>query len=888
MNSKSPILLTILCCTSLAVNAQLTSYVDLNDGRPTPNVILLLTDDLGWQDTKTYDIDDPSHYETPNIDALAEEGVQFWQAYSPAPTCSPSRCAIMSGNHPARAQKTHVSGGEPPSPNSNNSRMMDPWYSGRMPENEVTLARVLQENGYTTGHAGKWHMSKNHAAFPQPENQGFDITTSSRGVTTKQLPNRLSNFSTNSMSDPYRLDENGFPFHQNNQDALDFLENNNDTPFFLYYATWLVHAPIQTRSESLLIKYLDILGMDYPTSPNSLNVEVQNNPYYCAMVEMLDYYTGQIFDYLEITDDPRWPGHKLSENTYIIFTSDNGGMERVAGETVTDNFPLDKGKINSKEGGIRVPLIVTGPGISEGLESEVMVNGLDLYPTILSLLDINVPENKNLDGDNLSSLLLNDPTDSSLVLDKNGEIRNTMMWHFPHSAYQSALREGDYKLIRNYNFASNPSTQEFELYKLYDSSNGVMTRLDIEESNNLSSALPELRAEMNDKLTTLLTEMNASYPSFNPLVNTNVNNELIPTNLMHSVSDNNVTFTFQENGAEVVHANLIYTLNGGETYEEWFSLPLAITPEINIITTELPIGTTHYILNLIDENDFLVSFPEVPAKNDITSNSFTPYAFTNLVDTPTLSVGNSWYHNYSPNEFNVSIASVNSGTLLAADNAVPTPSTFGNESTIVAKFTKSNGIHSSIKFNLPSILTEDKKDQAIFKIKLLVPQNTTATNNNIKVLLRDGSDTSTQISIAYNINVFSQWQEYTFDFSTVDFRTSSYSDIYLFFAQPDHDFDGTGNVYYFDAFQGPAIETLSTNNLLEKKYPKIYPNPVKETFQISETILTANIFNILGQKVKSFSKNQNEYSISNLPNGIYFIEFFLNDTTKFTNRIVKK
>ena len=85
------------------------------NGRPTqPNVVLLLTDDLGWQDVKCYDIDDPSPMETPNIDALAKQGVMFWQAYAPAPTCAPTRCAIMSGNHPARAQKTHVVGGAPP------------------------------------------------------------------------------------------------------------------------------------------------------------------------------------------------------------------------------------------------------------------------------------------------------------------------------------------------------------------------------------------------------------------------------------------------------------------------------------------------------------------------------------------------------------------------------------------------------------------------------------------------------------------------------------------------------------------------------------------------------------------------------------------------------
>lgn len=228
------------------------SVVDLHGstGRPEqPNVILLLTDDLGWQDVKCYDIDEPSPMETPNIDALAKKGVMFWQAYSPAPTCAPTRCAIMSGNHPARAQKTHVVGGAPPAPyNRKAHRVFAPWYSGRMPADEVTLARVMQQNGYVTGHAGKWHMAINHNSYPQPEDQGFDFTRADRGATSPMRPHRLTGFATDKPDDPYRLDENGFPYHQNSEDALEFLRTHKDQPFFLYYATWLVHAPIHRKS----------------------------------------------------------------------------------------------------------------------------------------------------------------------------------------------------------------------------------------------------------------------------------------------------------------------------------------------------------------------------------------------------------------------------------------------------------------------------------------------------------------------------------------------------------------------------------------------------------------------------------------------------------------
>ncbi|MDP4878436.1 MAG: sulfatase-like hydrolase/transferase, partial [Opitutales bacterium] len=286
---------------------------------PKPNVVLILADDLGWQDLKCYDVDEPSPYDTPYLDAFSKKGVLFWQAYSPAPTCSPSRCAIISGNHPARAQKTHVVGGQPPSARSSRSRMMDPWYSGRMPEDTFTLARALNANGYTTGHAGKWHIAMDHSAFPQPKDVGFDYTHSSRGAhSSRGLDNRLKGFATTAEKDPYRLDENGFPYHQNNEDALTFIRENKDEPFFLYYCTWLVHSPIVTRNEALLKKYADRMGVE-PTLKSDKSMQGQKDPFYGAMVESLDYYVGQVIKYLETTEDPRWLGHMLSENTYVIF-----------------------------------------------------------------------------------------------------------------------------------------------------------------------------------------------------------------------------------------------------------------------------------------------------------------------------------------------------------------------------------------------------------------------------------------------------------------------------------------------------------------------------------------------------------------------------------------
>ena len=113
-----------------------------------PNVVIIYTDDLGWQDVKCYDIDAPSPYETPHIDALAKRGVMFWNAYSPAPTCSPSRGGILAGKHPARLQRTHVLGGKPPgAKKATRDRLINPWHMGRLAVEETTIAQVLRANG---------------------------------------------------------------------------------------------------------------------------------------------------------------------------------------------------------------------------------------------------------------------------------------------------------------------------------------------------------------------------------------------------------------------------------------------------------------------------------------------------------------------------------------------------------------------------------------------------------------------------------------------------------------------------------------------------------------------------------------------------------------------
>jgi arylsulfatase A-like enzyme len=573
---------------------------------PAPNIVLMLIDDLGWQEMKCYDIDAPSPADTPNMDALAKRGILFRHGYSPAPSCTPSRCAIMSGNHPARAQTTCVAGGKAPEAKPN-KKMITPWFRGGMPANEQTIARTLRENGYKTGHAGKWHMGAG------PIDQGFDFTTyedaSNRRGVAKGMGDRLQNFATDQPGDPFRLDAEGFPTDSVTVGALKFMETNKDKPFFLYYATWLVHTPIQSRSKALLDKYCQRLGVD-PANRKEWPVGVgQKNPFFCAMVETLDHYVGQLVTFLETTDDPRNPGHKLIDNTYILFTSDNGGVEGSKGEGVSDNAPLDKGKTSPREGGVRVPFLVAGPGIPAGKESDVVVNGLDFYPTILSMAGVKKPEGKNLDGADLLPLLTGAVEDSSLVLDQNGKPRTEMIWHYPHGSMQSTIRAGDFKLIRNYNTDSG-KPPALELYRLVDTKDGKSARVDIEEAKNLAAEQPEKAAELDARLTEILTEMKASLPYWNPTCQSPVtNHEKVPAVTGHTVDGQTVTATFQENGARVVRADAIYTTkdSGGQ----WFRMIGEV--ENGTAKLTLPPEATETFINLIDENNFMVSYPQAAA-----------------------------------------------------------------------------------------------------------------------------------------------------------------------------------------------------------------------------------------------------------------------------------
>ncbi|CAH8283019.1 putative secreted protein (Por secretion system target) [Mariniflexile fucanivorans] len=257
-----------------------------------------------------------------------------------------------------------------------------------------------------------------------------------------------------------------------------------------------------------------------------------------------------------------------------------------------------------------------------------------------------------------------------------------------------------------------------------------------------------------------------------------------------------------------------------------------------------------------------------------------------------LDAGNEWYHNYSPDTFGVTLNEVQGGVFLEQASAVATPTTTGNSSPLVAKFTKGEDAHSQLKFQLPTVITTADQSSAIFKIRTYVPSTNVdgSSGRRLRLFLRDGVETVEQKSVTIDVTVFDKWQEYTFDFTGVALTEGvSYSTVNLLFDQPDAGFLATGNVYYLDAFQGPSAATLPVNEFeLNSASIVAYPNPVTNSFQIDSSINIENVklYNVTGRLLKTFN-TQSNYDISDLATGMYIA----NIKTEFGSkslRIVKK
>ncbi|EMI52031.1 N-acetylgalactosamine 6-sulfate sulfatase (GALNS) [Rhodopirellula sallentina SM41] len=606
---------------------------------PKPNIVHILTDDLGWQDPVCFDVDGETPFETPNLDRLAKHGRKFMQAYSPSPTCAPSRAAYISGQYPAHTGIYHVLGGKLPRAYSPNFTHINPFYRYRLPLTEMTIPKELKKAGYATGHVGKWHLGGRSNGYPFPGNYGFDIgyvddlgkggtyypdpdiwgprvqlRDQHNGLAKSMKPHRLTGWATDDPKDPFQLDKDGRPFDKTLDVALKWLEKHHAEPFFLNYCTYYVHSPIQTRNRERLEYYCKKMGYEFPTDPGVTNKGRggKTDPYYATMVDTLDWMIGKVVTYLEETDDPRNPGHKLLDNTYIIVSSDNGGLVKRSGGTITDNSPLRAGKQDIHEGGVRVPFIVRGPNVPVDSVCETPISLIDLYPTFVDLAGLPPSQNPKLDGCNIRPLIEGRDTVARFA---DGSSRERIFFYYPiELSAGCAMRKGPWKIYRNLSPGNNKSPL-VELFRLY---NDDGTMADVGERNNLAEEMPELTNQLLAELDEFLTEANVSYPFKNPGIDSHPKHDNVPKVVERGDNGDRIWVEVEtgENKSAIVDAKLLYTVNGSlleasrGRREMWFEEPAEIRG--GHIEGTVPPGTSHATFCMRDSEGFLVMSEELP------------------------------------------------------------------------------------------------------------------------------------------------------------------------------------------------------------------------------------------------------------------------------------
>ena len=630
-----------------------------------PNIVHILTDDLGWQDIACYyramHDGEESLYETPHMDRLAAKGRRFMQAYSPAPTCAPSRAAYMAGQYTPHTGVLSVLGGRLARPYNARHAYMDPFYSCRLDLDTPIIADVLKEAGYTTAHIQKWHIGGRSEGYPGPLDYGFDFsldwqnmyyndpelydpsdrkTANTNGVYSPMSPDRITGFAASyDPRDPYTLDPNDDdrPFDSVVDLSLRWMDKVRGAgqPFFMNFCTKFVHGPFSTRDRKRLEHYCKKMGVPFPTDSGRIaNMDPGfRNPYYAAMLDTLDWQVGKILTYLETTDDPRNPGHKLIDNTYIMVSSDNGGLERAPiargsdrgrPERVTDNTPLNAGKHKVFEGGIRIPFIIAGPGIEQGSVCDTPIHLVDLFPTYMAMAGAEPKPELNLDGCNVLPVFLGQESDVKLA---DGTVRESLFWHYPGvTSSSSIIRKGDWKLRLNYAPELN-GLPPIMLYKLYNDDGSIC---DLGEANNLAESHPEKTNALLAELQEWLAKSDAAMPYKNaqmfggsPLPGT----DRVPTVLERQSAGKRLE-VLVETGADkskVVEAKLIYTTNGskllldgGRAKEEWFEAPAEISG--GTATAIAPPGMTHGVFYLRDENGFMITSEPLPPRAGTGSN----------------------------------------------------------------------------------------------------------------------------------------------------------------------------------------------------------------------------------------------------------------------------
>ena len=449
-----------------------------------PNIVFILADDLGWQDLG---VDGSPWHHTPHLDRLAAESLRFTNAYAPAPICSSSRSAFLTGRSPARLHFEFVTKlpGTPVDPHE----LQIPIYPLNLPLSEFTVAEMLRGVGYRTGLFGKWHVSAHNGGYLDwstthgPLQQGFEEGDQEFGSHPYGDKNR-------SAAELAALADGDYGADALTDKAVGFMRRHRDEPFLLWLSHYYVHTPVHSRAHWLAEDIASRLPAD--TDPSRAT--------YGAMVETLDALVGRVLSELDELG--------ITDNTLLVFTSDNGGHPRYAA-----NGPARGSKWNTYEGGIRVPFMVRWPGrVRPGSISRTPIIGTDLFPTLAAVVGATPDPKVPLDGVNLLPLW---EGRESVVRD------GPLVWHFPYyhpetdfdeqlsevgvndfavsqTFPQSAIRVGDYKLIHFY---------EDDRDELYDLSTDPGEQLD------LGLLQSDLVADLRRQLDHYLSRVNARLPT---------------------------------------------------------------------------------------------------------------------------------------------------------------------------------------------------------------------------------------------------------------------------------------------------------------------------------------------------------------------------------------
>ena len=429
-----------------------------------PNILLILTDDHGW--SQMSDFMDPSlkssrstYLETPQINRLMNEGRRFTSGYSPAPLCTPTRRSILCGTSAAR------SGTEFASPS---------W----IPSEHLTIPKAIKSanSNYRTAHFGKW----GEQMISTPEESGYDLSDGMTGNITGGMPKSLGITSGSHTEGPPHFIDNEDPKRTKTitHRAIGFIKEQveEENPFYVQVSYYAQHLSVVT-SDKMLKKYQNKGPTDraYPHA-------------WAAMMEELDTGIGQLLDALEKLN--------VADNTYVFFTTDNGGRGKVPGgdnSKPAPNTPLTGAKHHLYEGGIRVPFIVSGPGIAAGSVNRTPVVGYDFLPTFHALTGGNPGQlNKEIDGVSIIPLLADSTVDTFY------RPQRALFFHRPRRGF-SAIRDGSYKLMLFWN--KDGSIKNLEL-------SDVNTN-PAEEDRNIASLAPGVAQDLQNKLLSHLYLVNA-------------------------------------------------------------------------------------------------------------------------------------------------------------------------------------------------------------------------------------------------------------------------------------------------------------------------------------------------------------------------------------------